>query len=190
MRRCIICGLNRAMKKLTLILVATLLAGTAEAAPRLKPSPRTIEDETVAGPVTAEVLRVYDGDTLTVRARVWPKQVIETDVRIRGYDSPEIRGKCETESAKAREARDFLRNFIVEPTVQLSNIQQDKYGNRVNADVSLGGTSLAQVMLSNDHGRPYSGDTRQPWCSEEERAAQAAKRTRKRQLKREQTEVK
>jgi micrococcal nuclease len=38
-------------------------------------------DNAVAGPVTARVLAVIDGDTLAVSARIWIGQTIETRVR-------------------------------------------------------------------------------------------------------------
>jgi endonuclease YncB( thermonuclease family) len=48
----------------------------------------------LAGPVMARVIRVYDGDTILVRARIWVDQEIEIRVRLAGVDTPEIKGQC------------------------------------------------------------------------------------------------
>ncbi len=58
------------------------------------------------GPIAADVVRVYDGDTLTVDAHPWPHITVRTSVRVDGIDAPEIRGKCDSEKALAREARE------------------------------------------------------------------------------------
>ncbi|MEO2038390.1 MAG: thermonuclease family protein, partial [Martelella sp.] len=50
--------------------------------------------EIFAGPVSAEVVRVVDGDTIAVEARPWPGQIIETLVRVRGVDTREVRAAC------------------------------------------------------------------------------------------------
>jgi len=48
----------------------------------------------IEGPVSAEILRVIDGDTLLVEARPWPQQTMEVYVRIRGIDAPEMHSSC------------------------------------------------------------------------------------------------
>lgn len=52
----------------------------------------TFAAEVVAGPVRADVVRVIDGDTLAVTAHIWVGQSLATSVRIRGIDTPELRG--------------------------------------------------------------------------------------------------
>ena len=48
--------------------------------------------DVIAGPMTGDVMQVLDGDTVTVRVRIWIGQSIETSVRINGIDTPEMRG--------------------------------------------------------------------------------------------------
>src|SRR3546814_10238300 len=64
--------------------------------------------EVIEGPVAAEVVRVIDGDTLKLKVHIWLGQTVEVDVRVAGIDTPELRGKCPSERAKAEEARDYL----------------------------------------------------------------------------------
>ncbi len=68
--------------------------------------------EIIPGPVTADVVSVYDGDTLTVNAHPWPQITIRTSVRVAGIDAPEIRGQCDSEKAMAREARELARETV------------------------------------------------------------------------------
>ena len=49
--------------------------------------------ETIAGPVSAEIIEVIDGDTILVDASPWPQQTIEVYVRLRGIDAPELHSK-------------------------------------------------------------------------------------------------
>ncbi len=118
------------------------------------------------GPVQAQVLRVVDGDTLHVRARIWLRQDIETMVRLTGLDTPELRGKCPEERDLARQARSFVEQRVEGRTVRLRSIAQDKYGGRVLAVVETeNGEDLAQALIAAGLGRPYDGRARQPWCA-------------------------
>jgi len=122
----------------------------------------------IPGPVPATVENVYDGDTITVRAHVWPGIESVTKVRIRGIDAPEIRGRCRAEKQRAREARDYLRKQLGE-RITLTNIEPDKYG-RALADVATAdGQSAAELLLAAGLARPYGGGRRQSWCDGEGR---------------------
>jgi len=67
----------------------------------------TWADPAITGPVSAKVIKVYDGDTFTVEAYPWPGLEAKASVRVDGVDTPEIRGKCEAEKKKAIEAREW-----------------------------------------------------------------------------------
>lgn len=120
----------------------------------------------IVGPVAADVLRVVDGDTLTVRAHIWIGHAVETSVRLTGIDTPELRARCAEEREKAREAREFLRRLVGDDPVMLSDIQSDKYGGRVLARVrNAAGADLAQALMRAGLARPYKGDRRLAWCA-------------------------
>ena len=78
------------------------------------------------GPITARVVSVYDGDTITVDAEPWPGITVRTVVRLSGVDAPEIRGKCQAEKDLAIRARDFVREKVGE-RVQIANVKHGKY---------------------------------------------------------------
>ncbi len=111
-----------------------------------------------------QVTDVYDGDSLTAEIALWPGQYVEAKVRIRGIDAPEIRGKCDVERQKARQARDFLKQAILGQRIMLSDVKREKYG-RILANVSKAdGGSISEMMTGEGLVRHYQGKTRQSWC--------------------------
>lgn len=128
-------------------------------------APAAAGADLLAGPVRAEVVRVIDGDTLAVRADIWIGQSVAISVRIRGIDTPEMRGKCPEETALAAAARDLLAE-LAGPVVAVVNVENDKYGGRVVADVRSGaGLDLASAMIERGYAQPYSGrGPRLDWC--------------------------
>ena len=112
----------------------------------------------------ALVLLVTDGDTFRARVEVWPGMEAITAVRIRGIDTPELRGKCASEKEKAVAARERLRALLAAGPVHLFHVEPDKYSGRVDADVSVNGTSIAGILVKEGLARPYTGGVRASWC--------------------------
>lgn len=152
------------------LLVALLLASaTAPVAPLAGASdtvPRASAGrEVLQGPVRAQVLRVLDGDTLEVRARIWVGQDIEIKVRLAGIDTPELRGRCERERELARQARELVRGATASGAVRLHFIQYGKFAGRVLARVETeDGRDLALALREAGLARAYDGGKRQAWC--------------------------
>ncbi len=121
--------------------------------------------ETLAGPYTAHVERVIDGDTLAVRVPVWIGQELRVLVRVRGIDAPERRGRCAAERVLAKRASAYLEAMIAGGPVRLSRVSGGKYFGRVLADVTTAeGNDVAQRLLSRKLARPYRGKARGSWC--------------------------
>ncbi len=121
--------------------------------------------DVVPGPVPARVVAVIDGDTITVRARIWLGQDVETRVRLAGVDAPELRGACPRERALAVAARDLLVAAVGGAEVTLTEIRYDKFGGRVLAHVeSAAGESLSKLLVAAGLGRVYDGGKRDSWC--------------------------
>ena len=114
--------------------------------------------------VTSLVTGAYDGDTLTVEAGIWPDLTWDGSVRILGVDTQEIRGACEVERQLAIAARDYIRDLLLDESVILANVENDKYGERVLANVYFWqDDELARVsdlLIANGHAREYHGGTR------------------------------
>lgn len=121
--------------------------------------------DTIAGPVPGKVLAVLDGDTIAVRLHIWIGQHIETNVRLAGIDTPEIKGKCAAERSMAVQARQELETLLASNTVTLSNIRLEKYAGRVLADAVNGeGINLASHLKDKGLARAYGGKKRLGWC--------------------------
>jgi len=137
------------------------LATRASSPPAAAPAPATLR---AAYP--AEVVRVIDGDTFEARVRVWPGMEATTRVRLRGIDAPEMKARCEDERVQAVAARDALARMLAEGAIGISNVGQDKYGGRVDADVSTGKTAnVSGALLDLGLARRYDGGRRESWCA-------------------------
>ncbi len=119
---------------------------------------------------TDEVVRVIDGDTFVIRANWNPYPDLDWKIRILGIDTPE-KGKladCQRERDLSAKAQALSESLIAQSgnRVTLTNVQHDKYGGRLNADVYLSnGTSLAQQLIANKVAKPYNGNGPKPkWC--------------------------
>jgi micrococcal nuclease len=107
---------------------------------------------------SGEVIKVYDGDTITVAAQLpYPESpYYRFSIRLLGIDTPEINGCSEEERAEAHRAKKALEDLILHKTVRLENRRQEKYG-RLLADVYLGDIHINRWLLENGHAKPYDG---------------------------------
>ena len=124
----------------------------------------------VQGPVEADVLKVVDADTIRVGAMPWPDMVTIKDIRIRGVDSPELRGKCEYEKKLALAAKSFVTDLInknkdrVKLTVIGCNSTEGGAFGRCLATVHAGPVPIAGALIEKGLARTNMGEQRQPWC--------------------------
>jgi endonuclease YncB( thermonuclease family) len=113
----------------------------------------------------ADVLRVIDGDTFEARVRVWPGLDVDTKVRLRGIDAPELHARCSDELVKAQAARAALETILAEGGVAVSRVGIDKYGGRVDAVAATRNTAdVSSAMLNGGWARSYNGGRRGTWC--------------------------
>lgn len=104
------------------------------------------------------VIKVYDGDTITIAAKMpyMNSPIYRFSVRLNGIDCPEIKSKSLIEKELALNARDALANKIMRKNVTLHNVSLEKYG-RLLADVYCEGIHMNQWMLDNKFALPYDG---------------------------------
>lgn len=113
----------------------------------------------------AEVVRIIDGDTFQARVQVWPGLSIDTKVRLRGIDAPELHARCADEYTKAQAARAALETMLAAGEVTISRVGIDKYGGRVDATVATRGTAdVSAALLNGGWARSYDGGRRGSWC--------------------------
>ena len=145
------------LHRFTLFMIAIAVLGS--------PNVSAQKRKSIAGPVVASVVDVYDGDTIEVLANVWPGTQINVRVRIRGIDAPEMRARCASERQAAISARERLRQMIANKPVFLTNIRGGKYFGRVLANVRVNsGANMQEALLAAGLVRPYRGKKRTSWC--------------------------
>uniref|UniRef100_A0A6C0HI73 TNase-like domain-containing protein n=1 Tax=viral metagenome TaxID=1070528 RepID=A0A6C0HI73_9ZZZZ len=113
-------------------------------------------------PVTyGKVIKVYDGDTITIAARLpYSKSAIyRIAVRLNGIDTPEIKGQTQKEKDLAKKIRDTLQTKLMNKIVQLKNTSSEKYG-RLLADVYLDGVCINEWMVEQGYAVRYHGGTK------------------------------
>jgi len=116
----------------------------------------------IAPITTGQVIKVYDGDTITVANRL---NIVNDDtmyrfsVRLNGIDTPEIRGHTEDERHAAIIARDALAVRILHKHVEIRNVKQEKYG-RLLADVYIKNENINKWLLDEGYAVKYDGGTK------------------------------
>lgn len=111
---------------------------------------------------SGRVVKVYDGDTITVASKIpnlKNSKIYKFSVRLNGIDTPEIKGSNEDEKNIAKKARDTLSEKIMNKYVFLKNVKTEKYG-RLLCDVYLGNQHLNQWMLDQRFAVKYDGGTK------------------------------
>jgi micrococcal nuclease len=101
------------------------------------------------------VIKVYDGDTITIASKLPIKKspLYRFSVRLAGIDTPEIHGPFKE---KAILAKNTLSNLVLNKEVHLKNIRNEKYG-RILADVFVNDLNVNMWMLDHNHAVVYSG---------------------------------
>ena len=126
-----------------------------------KPLTKTgpVEDEQAFEDVS--IASVYDGDTFKINLNCSLAVYCEkVPVRVRGVDTPEIKGKTAREKKLAQQAKAFTKEFLSVRPVSLSNCGRDKYF-RLLCDVQNGeGKNLARELIKRDFGYSYQGGTK------------------------------
>ena len=107
------------------------------------------------------VIKVYDGDTITIAAKLPYKdsEIYRFSVRLNGIDCPEMKGKDENEKGCAILAKNEIAHLVLNNFVTLKNVCTEKYG-RVLADVYIGDLHLNQHLLDKRLAVAYSGKTK------------------------------
>ena len=107
------------------------------------------------------VVKVYDGDTITILSKLPYKDsaLYKFSVRLNGIDCPEIKGETLKEKQCAQLARDELSKLILNKHIILKDLKTEKYG-RILAEVYLDDLHLNQYMLDKKLAVKYDGGTK------------------------------
>lgn len=113
-----------------------------------------------AAPLSCQVARVVDGDTLHLSC-----DGVDHRVRLLGFDTPEVfHPLCPAEKRAGDQATRVLQDLVAEGPVTAVRFQGlDRYG-RDLADVAIAGQDVAGVMLASGLALPYQGHKHPDWC--------------------------
>ena len=113
--------------------------------------------------VLARVYSVYDGDTISIIFD-HSDDFVKYNCRILGIDCPEIRAKNKKEKLHAINARNFLREHILEKIINIEIIEFDKYGRLlINAYLPDSGKKISDLLIDNQFAVEYTGGKRGEW---------------------------
>ena len=108
----------------------------------------------------AFVIKVYDGDTITIVSQPYKNQpVFRFTLRLRGIDAPELRSRDPEEKIAGKKVQQNLSNLILSKYVHISNIGIDKYG-RILCDVYLDNLLVNQWLIDKHYAIEYKGGTK------------------------------
>lgn len=116
-----------------------------------------------------KVVRVADGDTLTVSIDGWPAPVNPVEVRVDGIDTPESRrgdARCARELKLGLIAKRRARELLPKGASVLVvwSGRHEKYG-RLLATVTLpDGRDFAALQIREGMAKRYSGGRKPDWC--------------------------
>ena len=111
-----------------------------------------------------KVIKVIDGDTVKVWHNSVPQHLQETNVRLAGIDTPEIKGKCEKEKELAVKAKKLIEDTLNSANnVKFDVIDRDKYG-RYLVVVHADSININKLLIDKGLAYEYYGSTKQSWC--------------------------
>ncbi len=114
----------------------------------------------------AFVLGVYDGDTITVMLDLGMNITRKASCRLVGIDTPEIRTKTAGEKEAAYEARDRVRDLILDKQITIHSIAKpDKYGRLLVNVWTEDGRCVNDLLIAEKHAVPYDGGTKISWAN-------------------------
>jgi len=108
-----------------------------------------------------KVIKVYDGDTITITSKMPFDQspYYRFSVRLKGIDCPEMRTKNAQEKECAILTRNFLKDLLMDKMVMLKEVELEKYG-RILADVYLDEVNLSDLLCEKNMAVKYDGGTK------------------------------
>ena len=106
---------------------------------------------------TAKVIKVYDGDTITVDIDLgFGIMLKKQTLRLYGINTPEVRGESKEEGKRVR---DLLRERILEKTIiiKTKKDKKGKYG-RWLATIIFEEENINDWLITEGHAVPYLRD--------------------------------
>ena len=105
------------------------------------------------------MIKVYDGDSITIAARIENisnSEIYKFNLRLNRIDTPELRTKNEKEKEYGIKIRDKLREKILNKIIKVNFSGLDKYG-RYLAEIYYEKENVNDWLLINNYALMYNG---------------------------------
>ena len=114
----------------------------------------------------AEVVSVYDGDSITVLLDLGMKMTVKASCRLFGLDTPEIRSKVAGEKEAANKAKDRVKSLVLGKNVVVQSVQKpDKYGRLLVKVWTEEGLCLNDLLIEEKLAIAYDGGSKISWAN-------------------------
>ena len=110
----------------------------------------------LAATIPAIVISATDGDTLKVKAFVWPNVYTEATIRLKGIDAAERNAPCEKARRIGRQAHQELKKLEGE-TIYLRDVKTGKYSRHIANVFTSRGENIGDTLLNKNLAKPYHG---------------------------------
>jgi len=112
----------------------------------------------------ATIIDIYDADTMTLEIDLGFNIKITEKVRLYGIDTPELRTKNKQEKKLGYEARDYLRNLLLDKDVTIQTIKdkKGKFG-RYLVVVYYEDDNINNHLIDLGYAKEYFGGTKEKW---------------------------
>jgi hypothetical protein len=113
----------------------------------------------------AKVLKVYDGDTITIGA-YYDGGYKKFQVRLYGVDCAEIRGGTQESKDEAKKAKEYVSNLVLNKVVTIDvmnnkiydgKIVREKFGRLLARITTPNGEDLSDLLVSQGLAKKYFG---------------------------------
>jgi len=118
--------------------------------------------------IPARVSRVIDGDTIEIVFLHGGKIPTKISIRIKGVDTPELRGKTDLEKKAAIFVKEKVEEVLNDQKIiQVKFVKWGKYSNRIIGDVIFNQDSyLSDFLLANGYAQVYKGKRKNKWTQD------------------------
>lgn len=112
--------------------------------------------------IEAKVLKVHDGDSITMAFDTFNQGILAHKIRLLGIDTPELTSKDPEEKKHAINAKQHLAELILGKIVRADITGVDKYG-RLLAVIRIGNITVNSHMVELGLANIYTGGKKKKW---------------------------
>jgi micrococcal nuclease len=118
--------------------------------------------------INVRVIDAYDGDTCTMVFNLFGdtrQPLVKFRARLMGIDTPEIKSKEASLKQKAIDARNFVRDKVVNVAGVTCVFceDMDKYGRLLVRLFTPNGEDVAELLIKQGYAKRYDGGTKDAW---------------------------